>query len=211
MTYLSPYERRDRRRKRLRAFSLFLLALLILIALDPFIAQAVHIENQQWVKSKDLYYTLRILGSAWIWIAVTLAFYLHDRVWDRAGSVFLGTLLAGLVAEFFKRAIPRSRPYNGEFIVPGWSHWRPLFSGFENHRNLGMPSSHTAVAFAGCLVMAVFFPRARWVFWSLAIACGLSRMITGAHFASDVLVGGAIGWWWARFFEPPAPDRARLA
>jgi len=210
MTYLSPAEKRDRRRRRLRALGLFVGALIVLTALDPFIARGVWVPDREGLDSKDFYATARTIGALWIWGAITLAIYLHDRVWDRAGSVFLATVIAGLVAEGLKRTIPRDRPFDGETIVHGWHHWRPLFSGFSNDSNLGMPSSHAAVAFAGCLVMAAFMPRARWLFWGLAILCAVSRLVTGAHFASDVLVGGAIGWWWARFFEPIVPDRARL-
>lgn len=211
MNYLSPFEQRDRRRKRLRTFLIFLAALALLTVLDPYIARAVWIPDRAGLDSKDFYATARTFGALWIWCAVTLAIYLHDRVWDRAGSVFLATVIAGLVAEGIKRIVPRDRPFDGEGLVGGWHHWRPVFSGFTNDSNLGMPSSHAAVAFAGCLVLAAFMPRARWLFWLLAILCGVSRLVTGAHFASDVLVGGAIGWWWARFFEPPTLDRARLA
>lgn len=211
MTYLSPFERRNRTRRRLRAACLFTLALIVLTLLDPFIARAVWIPDRDGLDSKDFYATARTIGALWIWIAITLVVYLHDRVWDRAGSVFLATVIAGLVAEGVKRAIPRDRPISGGEIAEGWHHWRMPFSGFVNDSNLGFPSSHAAVAFAGCLVLAAFMPRARYLLWGLAIACGVSRMVTGAHYASDILVGAAIGWWWARFFEPPAKDRARIA
>lgn len=210
MNYLSPFEHRNRNRRRRRAIGLFVVALALLIALDPFIARAVWIPDREGLDSKDFYATARTLGALWIWGAITLVIYLHDRVWDRAGSLFLATLIAGLVAEGVKRVIPRGRPFDGESIVQGWHHWRMPLSGFVNDSNLGMPSSHAAVAFAGCLVLAAFMPRARYLLWALAILCGVSRMVTGAHYASDILVGGAIGWWWARFFEPPAIDRSRL-
>jgi len=210
LTYLSPLERRHRNRQRSRALALFALVLAMLTLLDPLIARAVWIPDREGLDSKDFYATARTMGALWIWIAITLALYLHDRVWDRAGSVFLATVIAGLVAEGLKRVIPRDRPIDGGAIAEGWHHWRAPFSGFVNDSNLGMPSSHAAVAFAGCLVLASFMPRARHLLWGLAIACGLSRMVTGAHYASDILVGGAIGWWWARFFEPPTIDRARI-
>ncbi|MEM9372904.1 MAG: phosphatase PAP2 family protein [Planctomycetota bacterium] len=211
MTYFSPFERRDRGRRRRRALAVFIVALIVLTMLDPAIARAVWIPDREGLDSKDFYATVRSLGALWIWIAITLVIYLHDRVWDRAGSVFLATVIAGLVAEGVKRVIPRGRPVDGHGIAESWHRWRPLFSGFADDSNLGLPSSHAAVAFAGCLVLAAFLPRARWLLWGLAILCGFSRMASGAHFASDILVGGAIGWWWARFFEPPKPDRARLA
>ncbi|NQX96213.1 MAG: phosphatase PAP2 family protein, partial [Erythrobacter sp.] len=75
---------------------------------------------------------------------------------------------------------------------------KPRPHKFQGGANLAFPSSHAAVAFGGCLMMAYFMPRARIFLILLAIGCGISRMLVGAHFATDVYVAGLIGWWCSR-------------
>ena len=60
--------------------------------------------------------------------------------------------------------------------------------------DLGFPSGHTIVAFAGAAAIARLFPRAGPLAYLLAAGCGLTRILSHAHFAGDV-VGGAIAGW----------------
>src|SRR5690606_5099200 len=95
-----------------------------------------------------------------------------------------------------KPIIARERPVGEEIALrPGFYHFRGLFDGFIHPTSgLGFPSSHAAVAFAGSLMLAVFLPRARTLLIILAACCGITRMLTGAHFASDVFAGALLGW-----------------
>lgn len=208
--YLTPFEKRQKRIRKWRLLGQLLLGFVVLTLLDPILARLLFNPDRDYLNSKDLYTTARVVGALWIWIAITFALFFHDRVWDRAGSVFLAPVLAGLFAELLKRIMPRERPVDGDGLQQGWYHWREFMSGFAESTNLGMPSSHTAVAFAGCLVLAAWMPRARSVLLVLAIGCGISRMLTGAHFATDVYIGALIGWACARFFEPPPPAPIRF-
>jgi membrane-associated phospholipid phosphatase len=56
-----------------------------------------------------------------------------------------------------------------------------------------MPSSHTAYACVMAVFLGRLYPRLRWVVWSLAAVVGLARVVTNAHYVTDVVVGGAIG------------------
>ena len=79
---------------------------------------------------------------------------------------------------------------------------------------MGLPSSHTLVAFAGAAALARVFPRARWVFYVLAGGCAITRVMANAHFLSDVTVaaclGVAVGWMLADRLEVPDPSRGGL-
>jgi membrane-associated phospholipid phosphatase len=59
---------------------------------------------------------------------------------------------------------------------------------------MGLPSSHALVAFAGAFALARLFPRARWVFYLLALGCGLTRVLATAHYLSDVIVAACVAW-----------------
>jgi len=60
------------------------------------------------------------------------------------------------------------------------------------------PSGHAATAVAGAMAAARLFPRAAWVFWTLATLMAYSRVYVGVHFPSDLLGGallGVVGAW----------------
>ncbi len=68
--------------------------------------------------------------------------------------------------------------------------------------NGSFPSGHTIAAFSLATVFARRYPRQRWipyVAYPLAALVGFSRLTLCAHFPSDVVVGGVLGYSIARF------------
>jgi membrane-associated phospholipid phosphatase len=55
------------------------------------------------------------------------------------------------------------------------------------------PSGHSATAFATAAAVALFYPRLRVPLFALAALVALSRVYLGMHYATDVLVGSALG------------------
>lgn len=187
--------------------------LTLVMLCDPWLARALRADDVARLNGRDWYRAARVIGSLWLWLPVVAVLALHDRGWRRADAVFWSVVLAGVIAELFKRVVPRSRPFDAEGVLMSPWRWRLPMSGFWDGHGLGFPSSHTAVAFAGCLALALFMPRARWALVLAATACGFSRMLAGAHFASDVLVGALIGWLAACAVAPDRSDAtpARVA
>lgn len=167
------------------------------------------------VYDKDWGRLLRVMGFLGTWAAFAIAVGLHDagarpplaHPRRRAWLLFLAPALAGLVAEVLKIAIRRERPaiHDGTYGFRPWS--ERTWSG----AGLSLPSSHAAVAFGGAAMLAVLFPRARWVGYALAAGCGLTRILAGAHFVSDVLMAAGIGWltaWWLGRRDVSRPETA---
>lgn len=194
MIYLSPSERRQRRARRLRCSLIILAGLVLFLLLDFPLLHLFYTHPDAHIEGHDWYRLLRIIGYFGTWIIIGIAMVLHDRNRHRGLALVLSSGLAGLVAELLKLVIARERPVENGIIQPGLYHFRGFFSGFSDGSNLGMPSSHTAVAFGGCLMLACYFPRCRSLMILLALGCGITRMLTGAHFASDVYVGAVLGW-----------------
>ena len=57
-----------------------------------------------------------------------------------------------------------------------------------------MPSSHSAAAFLLSAVLSRMYPKLTPLLMFLACFVAFARVVTGAHFVSDVIVGGALGW-----------------
>lgn len=55
------------------------------------------------------------------------------------------------------------------------------------------PSSHAVNNFAAALILAFFFPRAKWWFFGFAAIVAFSRVYVGVHYPSDVIGGAVIG------------------
>jgi len=143
-----------------------------------------------------------LAGSIDLWLLPAVAFALARSGGDggrrRALRVLLLVLgsvaLAGLGSEALKVVLRRERP------GPGSARYvrRPFAVETWRTSALGLPSGHAAVAAAGATAVAILSPPAAPVMLVLAGGCGLQRVLSGAHFLSDVVAGWILGWVVAR-------------
>lgn len=76
---------------------------------------------------------------------------------------------------------------------------RPPLVGIEaivrapHYGGYSFPSNHASNMFCLAVFVALYFPRARWVFLTIAALTAYSRVYCGVHFPSDVLAGALIG------------------
>ena len=104
-------------------------------------------------------------------------------------------IISGLVTGIFKIIIGRRRPYAGESQL----FFKPF--QFTNDTYQSLPSGHTTVAFAVSTVMANFSKNIFWKsFWyASAGLTAASRIYHNKHWASDVFLGSAIGYFVGKF------------
>jgi membrane-associated phospholipid phosphatase len=143
---------------------------------------------------------LRLAGYFPLWVIVAVGLVLQDwvprglptlpRASQRGLLLFWSAALGGIIAELLKIAFHRERPglTDGAHVIRSWSN-QPFSTA-----QLGLPSSEVAVAFAAATVLARLFPDA-WLLWyALAVGCALTRVASGAHFMSDVLLAALVGY-----------------
>lgn len=96
---------------------------------------------------------------------------------------------AGLVAELAKIVFRRLRP---SADVEGYQ-FRPFSVDTFSSSGLGLPSSHTQIAFAGAVALCVVAPRGGLVWIGLALGCAFTRLVDRAHWLSDAYAGAVLG------------------
>jgi len=69
-----------------------------------------------------------------------------------------------------------------------WEMTPSFEKGFDS-----FPSGHTSASFAVATVLTHYFPKGRMVWFGLATFVGISRVIKGSHFPTDVLGGLLLG------------------
>ncbi|MCE1164122.1 MAG: phosphatase PAP2 family protein [Bacteroidetes bacterium] len=110
--------------------------------------------------------------------------------------VFEAVLYSGIVTTVFKSVLGRSRPYKNE----GSQFFRPFT---VDNGNLSMPSGHSTVAFALSSVLSnrIHNIYASIGLYTLAGITAISRVYHDEHWASDVLLGSACGYFIGDFIS----------
>jgi membrane-associated phospholipid phosphatase len=117
--------------------------------------------------------------------------------------VALCALAAGGAADLVKLLISRTRPYGLSSAFSGsvWATFEQWFPPICNQSGLqGFPSAHTATAAGLAAALIWLYPQGRFLFTLLVILVGCQRIVSRAHFPSDVLSGAAIGCLVSIFF-----------
>lgn len=139
----------------------------------------------------------RLAGYLPVWIVVAAGMAcarVRFRGWRGVvfapeGRVLLAATLGGTLAEPLKLLIRGDRPRAGL----GLHHYYTWTAHPWSTGGLGMPSSHTLVAFSAAAMLARCFPRGGVLWFALATGCGVTRVLSGAHFLSDVVAAALLG------------------
>lgn len=145
-------------------------------------------------------FILALKGSAMARLAETARQRCYGAFISIIGvHAFLSIALSGLAANLLKRAFGRARP--GQFGLDGAFHFTPFAS---NSQFESFPSGHATTMGAVLMIAILLLPRYRVGLVVLALWFGMSRVVVGAHYPSDVISGLCFGagftWLMARVF-----------
>ncbi len=158
-----------------------------LVASDAFISRQVPASQVSRSKTFSDYAAFSLVGAAggsYLMGLMTKNEHLRETGF-LAGEAALNSTA---VAYLFKSATQRSRPYqdngNGDFFTKGSS----------------FPSEHATMAWSVASVFAHEYPGrlSQTAAYGLASAISVARITGKQHFSSDVVVGAALGWYFAR-------------
>lgn len=127
------------------------------------------------------------LGDGVFWYLLMAAMLIGGD--DTTVSPVLHMLAAGLtgtlIYQWLKRKTLRPRPYEVHQDI--WLTGRPL-------DRFSFPSGHTLHAVVFTTVLGFYFPSLMLAVLPFTLLVGLSRVILGLHYPSDVLIGALIGY-----------------
>ena len=103
--------------------------------------------------------------------------------------LFSSILISGILTQLIKHIIARPRPNHA--LEDGWM-GMDFFS--FNSAFHSFPSGHTSTIFAVALSLGLFIPKIKYFFLFYASLVGISRIVVGAHYLTDVVGGVAVAF-----------------
>lgn len=121
------------------------------------------------------------LGSVWVWVPLGVLMLAYRKSLGR--RFVFGLVAANAAVLFLKGLFARPRP---DLVLQN-------INVLDTEPFASFPSAHAANAFLAAYLLSQEFPKYKWVFYSLAVLVGFSRMYVGVHYPLDVLAGAALG------------------
>jgi undecaprenyl-diphosphatase len=125
-------------------------------------------------------------GDGHLYLGVGVILWMFD---PQDGPLFFSTALMAYALELplyvlLKKSVKRKRPCD--------------LMGFLNAHitpsdKFSLPSGHTAAAFLMAALLAHFYPSVAIFVYCWASMIGISRVLLGVHYPSDILAGAALG------------------
>lgn len=135
-------------------------------------------------------------GDGYGYVLIACLLYLNR---PQDGSRLLQLLVLGFAFEvplfmLIKRLLKRPRPY----------HQLSITAVIQAHDQFSFPSGHTTAAFLFATLASHSFPEFTGIWFSWAVAVGLSRLLLGVHYPGDIIAGAVIGTALAHFVRSNA-------
>jgi membrane-associated phospholipid phosphatase len=156
------------------------------------------IQDERSTTTDDIASVFEPFGNGGYTFGGLVGFYLYGRVFENSKAERTALLavesfaVTGIFTFALKFSTGRARPQSardsGEWIGP-------------NLDDVSFPSGHTSSAFSIATVLASEYKNNPWVppvAYGLATLTGLSRLNDNKHWASDVFLGGALGYFIAK-------------
>ena len=146
----------------------------------------------------DIGYLYDDIGTREMFGGSALAFLIggmifrNDKMLHTSRLIVESSIVTGAITYWGKGLFGRARPFTGE-----GPHEFDLFEFRRKTAYRALPSGHTSSAFAIMTVIAKQYPQwwIKYPAYSIAAGVALQRMDDRKHWTSDVIVGGAIGYW----------------
>ena len=131
-----------------------------------------------------IWYTVALVGILLAWRQRKLDASLYTQRLRAALYVIASMVASGLLINLIKVIVGRSRPKL--LVNEGIADYTPFDRWYDD---CSFPSGHSQSIWAAMIALAYIFPRWRVPLLLFAVVVSSSRVIVGAHYASDVIAG----------------------
>ena len=171
---------------------------------------------RRWVDN-DFWAFVEQLGLVWIGLLACIFIWVYDPAKRKYIIAFIVTsIITGLLVDVIKKTTGKIRPEPYFSTYAEYFHIRFLgfLKGWTVDAPVAFPSGHSTQAFVTATFLAVLYPRVRWMFYSMAACTAFSRVLSQAHWLSDIYAGMLLGYFsmrggfallerlWRRFCRP---------
>jgi membrane-associated phospholipid phosphatase len=176
-----------------RVFALFIVffAVLSYFYIDYYLA--IYFHDNMTQNEYKIWDIITEIGDSLYVVVISLGlmlFYRHKKELFFTGYyLFASIVMSGLITNIVKFALGRPRPIL--FLKNSITEFNPFT---YDHLYFSMPSGHTTTAFAFFVALSIVYPKYKYLFISIAILAGISRVVLQKHYLSDILVGALIGF-----------------
>lgn len=118
-----------------------------------------------------------------------------QRIGLACAFVFLSVATSGVLVNGLKYVFGRAR-FNALMLRGEYGFY--FFEGGYDFSSF--PSGHANTALAVSVALACLWPRGRRLFLLAGVLLASSRVVLTAHYLSDAVAGGALGWWTTRLW-----------
>lgn len=149
------------------------------------------VDNDFWIFFEQL-------GLVWYGILACLFIWVYDPAKRKHILVFVFvSLITGFLVEALKNTIGKIRPAPYFNIASPYLNvrWLGVLKGWTTSAPLAFPSGHATQAFVTATFLALSYPRVRYTLYTVAVLTALSRVLTEAHWLSDIYAGMLLGYY----------------
>lgn len=155
----------------------------------------------RWVDN-DFWIFFEQLGLVWIGLLACIFMWFYDPAKRKYVVVFVASsIITGLLVEIMKRTTGKIRPEPYFSTYGAYFHVRFLgfLKGWMVNAPVSFPSGHSAQVFVTATFLATLYPRVRWMFYGVAACTAISRVLTNAHWLSDIYLSVLLGYFVTRY------------
>ncbi len=126
------------------------------------------------------------VGDGWIWYSIVALLPWAGGVSGTSAAVRMFCVggLNIVLYKIIKRWIARPRPFRT---------CAKIQQRVVSMDEFSFPSGHTLHSVACSVILTGYYPAAAYVVWPFALLVGVSRIVLGLHYPTDVLAGALIG------------------